>query len=192
MPPCAAARPKNASTTRETILRSARTRFLRESYDTVGLRDVAADAGVDVALVSRYLGGKEGLFRAVLSEVGCDKRIDIPEGDLAEALADAMLHKSEGGGDGANLDRLLISLRSLSSPHAAAVVRENFGCNVLEPLAESLHGEDRDTRAGLAMSCLMGSAVMAAMFASEPLEGEKRERLRRRAVNMLRAALAEG
>lgn len=188
MPPCAA-RPKNASTTRDAILQAARARFLQNGYDTVGLRDVAADAGVDVALVSRYFGGKEGLFNAVLAEVGCDKRIDIPEGDLAEALADAMLHKSDGDDGGANLDRLMIVLRSLSSPHAAAVVRENFRLNVLEPLAENLDGDDRETRARMAMACLMGSAVMAAMFANGPAQGEARERLRRRFEAMLRAAL---
>lgn len=47
------ARPKNAAVTREAILEAARQRFLLESYDNVGLRDIAGDAGVDVALVGR-------------------------------------------------------------------------------------------------------------------------------------------
>ena len=57
---------KSAAATREKLLASARQRFLRESYDNVGLRDIAADAGVDVALVGRYFGSKEQLFTEVL------------------------------------------------------------------------------------------------------------------------------
>src|SRR5919107_2606356 len=59
-------RQKNAAATRETLLLSARRRFLEESYDNVGLRDIARDASVDVALVGRYFGSKEELFREVL------------------------------------------------------------------------------------------------------------------------------
>ena len=56
-------RPRNASATRDAMLAAARERFARHSYDDVGLRDVARDAGVDAALISRYFGSKEDLFR---------------------------------------------------------------------------------------------------------------------------------
>jgi AcrR family transcriptional regulator len=35
---------------------AARARFLAEGYQSVTLREVAADAGVDVALISYYFG----------------------------------------------------------------------------------------------------------------------------------------
>src|SRR3546814_10089362 len=56
------------------LLAAARERFLRESYDSVGLRYIAGGAGVDVALVGRYFGGKEGLFREVVMD---DKRPNL-------------------------------------------------------------------------------------------------------------------
>lgn len=53
-----APRPRNAEATRAAILIAARERFARESYDDVGMRDVAGDVGVDAALVSRYFGSR--------------------------------------------------------------------------------------------------------------------------------------
>ena len=35
-------------------------------YDRAALRDIAAAAGADVALIKRYFGGKEGLFTEAL------------------------------------------------------------------------------------------------------------------------------
>ena len=54
------------STTRDAILAAARERFAEYGYDRVRMRDVAADAGVDVALVTYHFGSKDGLFGAAL------------------------------------------------------------------------------------------------------------------------------
>ena len=54
------------STTRDAILAAARERFAEHGYDRVRMRDVAADAGVDVALVTYHFGSKDGLFGAAL------------------------------------------------------------------------------------------------------------------------------
>src|SRR3546814_12999364 len=71
-------RKRDAAATRAAILAAARERFLRESYDSVGLREIAGDAGVDVALISRYFGGKEGLFREVVAVDKEEKLIREP------------------------------------------------------------------------------------------------------------------
>src|SRR3546814_17701507 len=60
-------RKRDATATRAAILTAARDRFIRDSYDSVGLRDISNGAGVDVALIGRYFGGKEGLFPEVLT-----------------------------------------------------------------------------------------------------------------------------
>lgn len=44
---------RKGSATRDRILNAAILRFARSSYESVGLRDIAADAGVDVAYVHR-------------------------------------------------------------------------------------------------------------------------------------------
>ena len=59
-------RRRDAAATRAAILAAARTHFARLGYDRAALRDIAAEAGADVALVGRYFGGKEGLFTEAL------------------------------------------------------------------------------------------------------------------------------
>ena len=57
-------RPRNASQTRADILSAARSRFATEGFERTTLRAVAADVGVDAALVIRYFGSKQELFAA--------------------------------------------------------------------------------------------------------------------------------
>src|ERR1700710_2362985 len=114
-------RRKSAADTRSEMLRAARARFLAESYENVGLPDIARDVGVDVALVSRYFGSKEGLFREVLQ--GEDEfKVDLPTGALPGYLVD-LIRAKDVAEDGENVEKLLIILRSASSPTAAEIVR---------------------------------------------------------------------
>src|SRR6266704_4328400 len=61
------ARPRNAEETRAALLAAAQLRFARNGYEATNLRDIAADAGVNVALIPRYFGSKEGLFQTVVA-----------------------------------------------------------------------------------------------------------------------------
>src|SRR5262249_34671221 len=54
------------SGTREAILAAARTRFGDYGYDGATIRGIAADAGVDAALVHHFFGTKERLFAAAM------------------------------------------------------------------------------------------------------------------------------
>src|ERR1700739_4907811 len=67
-------RPRNASRTRADILAAARRRFGAEGYERTTLRAVAADVGVDAALVIRYFGSKQNLFAAA-----ADFAIELPD-----------------------------------------------------------------------------------------------------------------
>src|ERR1700748_842361 len=61
-------RKRDAEATRAAIVDAAKIHFARSGYEGAYLRDIAADAGVDAALINRYFGGKEGLFAIVLKE----------------------------------------------------------------------------------------------------------------------------
>jgi AcrR family transcriptional regulator len=54
------------SRTRETILAVARRRFGEQGYDGATIRGIAADAGVNPALVHHFYGTKERLFAAAM------------------------------------------------------------------------------------------------------------------------------
>jgi AcrR family transcriptional regulator len=59
-------RPGNQDT-KEAILVAARTTFAEKGYDKSSIRGIAADAGVDPALVHHYFGTKEKLFLATMN-----------------------------------------------------------------------------------------------------------------------------
>lgn len=59
-------RPPGISDSRDRILASARELFARNGIDKTSIRAVAADAGVDPALVHHYFGTKQQLFAAAI------------------------------------------------------------------------------------------------------------------------------
>jgi AcrR family transcriptional regulator len=61
-----AIRSRDAGRTRQLLLGAARVRFARDGYAATTVRDIAADAEVNVALINRYFTSKEGLFEACL------------------------------------------------------------------------------------------------------------------------------
>jgi len=170
------------------MLDAARHRFVLESYENVGLRDIAGDVGVDVALVSRYFGNKEELFREVLG-VGSKQEMMPPElanADMPEYLA--RLFMQEGADGNVQVERLLIILRSASSPRASELVRDAFRNDILRPLAEKIGGNNADLRASNSMAVWMGMAIVRIVMAVEPpCEGDLQDRLRR----LFEAALAD-
>ena len=185
-------RARNAAATREAILAAARGRFLTDSYDSVGLRDIAGDAGVDVALVGRYFGGKEELFKQVLHGGGPGKLDDLSgAASLPEFLA-AIAVRPAGKDRGEHVEKLLLILRSASSPTASGIVREAFSEDVLGPLAALLDGPDAELRASLALTVLIGTTILDAIMGVGPLCDSDREPVRRRLVRVLEAALAPG
>jgi len=161
MPPVSPSRPRNAAATRAAILDAARQRFVRESYDTVGLREVAADVGVDAALVSRYFGSKEDLFNEVLASTGDASELFRGEvGQFGRRVAELIV--SDPHRD-AKLDGLLIMLRSSASPKAADVVRRRLDHEFYSPFGEWIGGEDARIRARLAGALIMGVTLSRAL-----------------------------
>lgn len=183
-------RAKCSASTKEMLLVSARRRFLEESYENVGLRDIARDAGVDVALVGRYFGSKEQLFHEVLRGTRCQwLDTSIPEAELPAFLAEMVLRTDEEE-DREDLDRLLLILRSASSPQASVLVRTAFREDVIEPVARMLSGPDAELRVATAFSILTGISVMRTFMAVQPLAGCNRAMLEARLTHLLAEALA--
>ena len=150
-------RARNAAATRSAIQDAARDRFTRESYDDVGLRDIAGDVGVDAALISRYFGSMEDLFSAALDSCrGRTTLIDGPRETFGERVAHELIF---GDQDRCKYQGLLIVLRSMSSAKAAEIVRGSSEQRFYRPLADWIGGEDRAIRAHLVASLIKGVAV---------------------------------
>lgn len=61
---------ENDSDTSAAISRVAMQRFAAQGFDATTLREIAGDAGVDVALISYRFGGKLGLWKDIVSQAG--------------------------------------------------------------------------------------------------------------------------
>lgn len=129
---------------------------MAETYEQVGMRDVAGDVGVDAALISRYFGSKEDLFLAVLDN--CGKGSDLMDGDRADfgrRMAHELVYGEPNEG---KMGWLLIMLRSASSPKAAAILKLSSN-NFHAPFAEWVGGRNALVRARLLTGVLMGLGV---------------------------------
>ena len=168
-------RPRNAAATRSAILGAANRRFTAESYDQVGMRDIARDVGVDPALISRYFGSKEDLFSAVLED--CGNGAELMAADRAGfgwRVAQDLVYgpKNEG-----KLEWLLIMLRSVSSPKAAEIVQRASKARFYEPFTAWVGGEDAEIKARLAAGLIMGLTVSRDITGGFGMSADQCERL---------------
>jgi AcrR family transcriptional regulator len=154
---CPPPRGRNAAATRQAILDSARWCFSHDGYDQVGVRDIAARAGADPALVNRYFGSKEGLFaEAVSAKFDLSELIAEDRAMLGERLARYVLQKKAPSN---GYDPLVALLRSSSSEVAGGMLRDALVDGFVRPLAARLDGPDAMPRAELMGSILLGLLV---------------------------------
>lgn len=169
-------RRRDAAATRAAILQAAHNRFMRESYDSVGLRDIAGDAGVDVALISRYFGGKEGLFSEVLWPDHAPDFTPPNESDnLVDYLTQLVTDEDEDERDH-RMKMFVIMLRSASSPKAGKIIRQRVNDDVLQPLIAILDPEAAAWRANMLLAVMMGIGVLRTVMESDGLTCDMQSR----------------
>jgi AcrR family transcriptional regulator len=144
------------------VLAAARASFASNGYAGTTLRAVAADAGVDSALVPYYFSDKAGLLAACL---------ELPEG-FADAVAAAAATPARGRGR-ALIDAMLsqwedpafaeifrsIILTAAHEPVAMERLRQVFAGTILAAMSRTLDGEERYLRASLIASQIIGVAM---------------------------------
>lgn len=159
-------RPRDAAASRTAILEAARVCFTADSYDAVGVRDIAAAAGVDPALVIRYFGSKQSLFAAaVVSGFGQTEILGGDRAELGARLARMIATKQAHHG----FDPMTALIRSSLSPTTSGLIREVIDEQVIEPLAAWIGGEQAELRAALLMSHLLGLFVGRMMLQHKAL-----------------------
>ena len=169
----AAPRRRDAEATRAAILEAAKAQFAHLGYDRAVLRDIAAEAGVDVALVARYFGGKAGLFtEALKASFKADfletwDRRTFPR-DFATMMADNV-HRDED-----RTQSFQFLLRAATSPTTAPLLNLAIQERFLAPIREWLGGDDADARARVLAAVFIGLLVER-LIRNEPLAGRERQ-----------------
>lgn len=149
--------------TRQLIVSTAARLFAARGYDTVGVREIGAAAGLNPALINLYFGSKAGLFREIARDAFGGG--ELLSGDLRE-LGAQWAHFTVKGVSGrkarlqASNRALQLMIRSASSPVASRSVREAIAEQIVAPIARRLSGPHRDERAGLIASYLLGFSLM--------------------------------
>jgi AcrR family transcriptional regulator len=170
-------RRRDAAATRSAIFEAATRRFANQGYQCAGVREIAADAGVDAAMVNRYFGSKEGLFAEVIDRAF--NRDDLLAGERVDLAARLARHAVLGSEDVQDTRRtpLLLLLRSAAEPRAAELIWASLDRNFVQPLAKKLGGADAEARAALVTAHLTGFATLDRMIGTEAFARIDRERL---------------
>ena len=165
-------RPAGGTTgdTRAAILAAARSQFAARGFNGASLRSIASEAGVDASLISHYFGDKSQLMVATMQ---------LPVNPI-EKIAGVVA----GGPDGM-AERLVRTFLNAWDPHRevfSTLVRTTLGGGdteapmlqlarsvLIAKLLEVLEGDDRELRATLIASHIIGMATLRYVAKLEPL-----------------------
>lgn len=159
------------STTRGEILDAARALFAELGYERTTLRNVAARAGVNQALIYHFFGNKEELLAATLD-------IPIDPSVITYSLRDSpgregyeLMRRALAAWEQPQVrDHFQALLRAgISHERAADALRNLFSTHLLEALAANARGLDTGLRAALVASQIAGIAVLRFMIGVEAL-----------------------
>ena len=164
-------RPRDAAATRDAILAAARDGFGSGGYRGTTVKQIADAAGVSPNLITRYFGGKDGLFLAVSDpQIAVD---DVFDGDLAglgRRLADSVVARWAGpAGD----DPILLLQRAAGERAEAAQVLSAFlDAHSLAPLrsylrSQGLAARDAADRAAAIDALIVGMSTRHRILRTE-------------------------
>lgn len=149
-------RARDSEGTKAAILAAAREHFAAGGYQSATIRGIAADAGIDPALVMRYFGNKEKLFAAAAD---FDLRLPdlkaVPRGEVGAAFVDHFISRWEGD------DTFMALLRAAVTHETAAKrVRAVMAAQVVPAIAALAPDTAQvAARAALVSSQILGMAL---------------------------------
>ncbi|GAA1994328.1 TetR family transcriptional regulator [Catenulispora subtropica] len=157
---------------REKILAAAKRQFADRAYLGTTIRGVAAEAGLDPAVVHHYFGTKRALFTACIELpteflTALSTLVGTQDADLGERIAKLYLGLWDNPATGPQLRAMVRS--AMSDDEAAEVLREFLTATVLRPVAAAIGRPDAPLRLALAASQLVGLAAARNLLGIAPL-----------------------
>lgn len=168
-----AARTRDAARTRAELLAAARRQFAREGFERVTVRSVAAEVGVDQALVIRYFGSKAGLFaEAARMEFSLPDLTDLAPDEIADALLDRFFQLYD------DQETFLALLRAAATSALAAEQMLGVLVQQATPVLAAAAVDRPAERAALVGSQILGFAFARYVLSAPPLTAMTREDVR--------------
>lgn len=159
-------RRRDANASRAALLDAGAELFAERGYDRTTVRDIAARAGVNQALLFRYFGSKEALFAAVVARTGRDLLAEAPGDQVYAHILRAILDEEKRDGKDHSL---LIMLRSSAEDAAARTIRHELGQDYIRAIGQLTEAPDADIRAHLALAWIVGIDLLRTVGNAEPL-----------------------
>jgi AcrR family transcriptional regulator len=168
-----AGRWRTGQQSKQRIVRAARERFMREGYRRATVRAIAADAGVDVAMVYYFFGNKEGLFTAV-SVAGPEHPLRqlaalLDEGP--ERIGSRLVRHFIRRWDQGTVFEPLVALWDTAPllPQARDMLHHSLVGPLAQRIQQQFHVADAELRLELVASHLIGLAFARYQLKIEPL-----------------------
>ncbi|MBJ7289016.1 TetR family transcriptional regulator [Williamsia sp.] len=147
---------RNAARTRAALVSAAQRRFADDGFAGTTVRAVAADAGVDPALVMRYFGSKRGLYEAATAvDLHLPDFSSVARRRLGAVIVETFLSRW----DGPEGEPLRILLASAATETTAAEQMRTIFAGQVRPAVAAAGGEP-DVDIEVIASTLIGMAMM--------------------------------
>ena len=156
------------------------------------LRSVAAEAGVDAALVSYFFGSKKGLFGAALALPANPPELlrgrwPATRRPCRNACSRALLRAWDDPVQGGPLRAMVAA--AVQDPELARLLKEVLEREMIDRIAEHIGGADARYRAGAFASQLAGVVFARYLLRLDPVASMTVDELTRYLAPGLRAAL---
>jgi AcrR family transcriptional regulator len=161
-----AGRRRDAAATKAALLDAARALFIERGFDHTTVRDIATRAGANQALLFRYFGSKEALFRTAMTSQSQEFLADTPpEQVVGRALARMLAPDALRAKD----NPIYALLRSSAHEQTEPMFRDELGMRYRQVLDTLTDAEDADLRADLVLAWLLGIGLLRSALDRRPL-----------------------
>jgi len=158
--------PRRSDATRTAILTAARERFAADGYERATIRAIAADAGIDPAMVMRYYGNKERLFAAAAEfDLRLPDVTAMPRTEVGIRIVGHFLNRWEED------ETLMALLRAGVTNQAARERLDAIFADQVAPAVAALSADPAQApvRAGLLAAQMLGMALCRYVLKLPPL-----------------------
>jgi len=194
--PDASVRHRDADGTRQRLLRAARERFATNGYAATTVRDIATEAGVNVALINRYFISKEGLFEACLDRTVKELGDRDTEASTVDQIVTVMLEQMLDAPASDRPLQLLLLIRSTGEPEVDEIRRRTIR-DFSERMARAAGWSPQDARteqlivrAQIVLAAAFGILLLRASTPLEPLRSATAAELRAPLTDVVNALLS--
>jgi AcrR family transcriptional regulator len=158
--------PRRSDATRTAILAAARERFAADGYEKATIRAIAADAGIDPAMVMRYYGNKERLFAAAAEfDLRLPDVTAMPRTQVGIRIVGHFLNRWEED------ETLMALLRAAVTNEAARDRLKAIFADQVAPAVAALSADPTQApiRAGLLAAQMLGMAMCRYVLKLPPI-----------------------